>query len=64
MSQWIRLHRKLPKGKMKRKSVENAEDTLRDTEKIVRRYNSCVTGIPEAEEKENGSEAIFENTVI
>ena len=46
---------------MRQKWVENAEDTQGDPEEMVRRYNTHVTEIPEAEEKENGTETTYED---
>ena len=43
--------------------MKRNEDTLRDLWKNIKCTNICIIGVPEGEEREKGSEEIFEEII-
>ena len=48
----------------KEKRMKRNEDSLRDLWDNIKRNNICIIGFPEGEEREKGSEKIFEEIIV
>ena len=44
--------------------MKRNEDSLRDLWDNIKRNNICITGVPEGEQREKGSEKIFEEIIV
>ena len=53
----------LPASRIQKKRMKRNEDSLRNLWNNIKHTNICITGAPEGEEREKGTEKIFEEII-